>query len=55
MSRPHNRPLMTGLKPPLTNKQQIERLREKGCNVKDISFCEQILSEINYYRLSAYF
>jgi len=46
---------MTELKPPLTYKQQIEKLRGKGCNIKYISFCIQILSEINYYRLSAYF
>jgi len=46
---------MIELKPPLTIKQQIEKLREKGCTVKDISFCEQVLSQINYYRLSAYF
>jgi len=45
---------MIELKPPLTYKQQIEKLREKGCYVKDASFCEQILSQINYYRLSAY-
>ena len=46
---------MIELKPPLTYKQQIDKLRDRGCQVKDPAFCEQVLSQINYYRLSAYF
>jgi abortive infection bacteriophage resistance protein len=43
------------LKPPTTYNQQLEKLRSRGCQVSDVSLCEEILSRINYYRLSAYF
>ena len=43
------------LKPPITYDEQIEKLRSKGCRVTDTSFCTQVLSRVNYYRLSAYF
>jgi len=43
------------LKQPTTYKQQIDKLREHGCIVSDESFCETVLSEVGYYRLSAYF
>ena len=46
---------MAQLKPPTTYNQQIEKLRSRGCQVADVSFCTKILSQINYYRLSAYF
>jgi len=44
---------MAELKPLITYKQQVEKLHGKGCQVSDISFYEQVLSQINYYRLSA--
>lgn len=43
------------LKQPSTYKQQIEKLREHGCVVSDEEFCEEVLTRISYYRLSAYF
>jgi len=46
---------MLPLKQPTTYNQQIEKLRSRGCRVTDVSFCTKILSQINYYRLSAYF
>ena len=46
---------MIQLKPPIPYCQQIEKLRSKGCQVTDEAFCTQVLSRINYYRLSAYF
>ena len=46
---------MDKLKPPITYEKQIEKLRSRGCLINDISFCSDVLSRINYYRLSAYF
>jgi abortive infection bacteriophage resistance protein len=46
---------MPKLKSPTTYNQQLEKLRSRGCQVSDIPLCEEILSRINYYRLSAYF
>jgi len=46
---------MAKLKPPIAYDQQIEKLRSRGCQVTDVSFCSGVLSRINYYRLSAYF
>jgi abortive infection bacteriophage resistance protein len=46
---------MIELKPPITYTQQIEKLRSRGCLVTDDSFCANVLSQVNYYRLSAYF
>jgi abortive infection bacteriophage resistance protein len=46
---------MAQLKLPTTYNQQLEKLRSRGCHISDISLCEEILSRINYYRLSAYF
>jgi abortive infection bacteriophage resistance protein len=43
------------LKQPATYKQQIAKLREHGCEVSDEAFCEEILAQVSYYRLSAYF
>jgi len=42
------------LKQPATYLQQIEKLRENGCEIADEAFCEEILSRVSYYRLSAY-
>lgn len=43
------------LKQPTTYARQIEILREHGCIVADEALCEEILSQVSYYRLSAYF
>ncbi len=42
-------------KEPTTYKQQIEKIRSRGCFISDESVCEEILSKVNYYRFSAYF
>ena len=46
---------MKQIKPFLSFEGQIERLRAHGCNVEDSSFAQAVLSQINYYRFSAYF
>jgi abortive infection bacteriophage resistance protein len=46
---------MLPLKQPTTYNQQIKKLRSRGCQVTDVPFCTKVLSQINYYRLSAYF
>jgi len=43
------------LKKPATYRDQIEALRRHGCAIEDEAFCEDVLSKISYYRLSAYF
>ena len=43
------------LKQPATYDEQIEKLREHGCEVTDETFCKEVLSQVSYYRLSAYF
>ncbi|MBQ5561034.1 MAG: Abi family protein [Lachnospiraceae bacterium] len=46
------------LKPPKEPKDieaQIGILKEHGCLISDKSFAEDVLSKVNYYRLSAYF
>ena len=43
------------LKQATTYKQQIKKLRSKGCFVADEVRCECCLRETNYYRLAAYF
>ena len=43
------------LKAPTTYKEQLDKLVSRGCSVEDEAFCLKRLSEINYYRLSAYF
>ena len=43
------------VKPATTYEQQIEKLRERGCYIRDERIAERILSQLNYYRFSAYF
>lgn len=43
------------MKQPISYKQQIDKLRSRGCEIPNEPECEKILSSINYYRLSAYF
>ncbi len=42
-------------KPPLTFPQQVELLKDRGLSIKDESEAIEVLQNINYYRLSAYF
>lgn len=46
---------MNEIKPHLSYEGQIDKLREKGCVITDDSFCKNVLVNIGYYRLSAYF
>jgi abortive infection bacteriophage resistance protein len=46
---------MVQLKPPTTYYQQMEKLRSRGCIITNESLCIKVLSQINYYRLTAYF
>ncbi len=46
---------MTLIKPPTTYKQQIEKLRLRGCIIEDEAHAIDILTKVNYYRLTAYF
>lgn len=41
-------------KPFLTYQEQIERLRQRNCRIKDDKCCENILKRIGYYRLTGY-
>ena len=43
------------LKKPTTFEQQIDILRNKGCVISDEDLCKDVLAEVGYYRLSAYF
>lgn len=42
-------------KPPLKYKEQLEKLKKRGCIINDDKKCISILESVNYYRLSAYF
>ena len=46
---------MNEVKPHLSYEGQINKLREKGCIIDDDSLCRDVLVNIGYYRLSAYF
>ena len=46
---------MVPIKPPITYKEQVEKLRSRGCVIDDESEAIQILSNVNYYRFTAYF
>ncbi|MCL2187521.1 MAG: Abi family protein [Defluviitaleaceae bacterium] len=43
------------LKQSASYEQQIAKLLEHGCTISDEAFCEDVLSRVSYYRLSAYF
>ena len=43
------------LKESATYEEQIAVLRKRGCIIEDENLCQEILSQISYYRLSAYF
>jgi abortive infection bacteriophage resistance protein len=46
---------MATIKPPTKYEHQVEKLRSKGCIIHDENHVIDILSKVNYYRLSAYF
>ncbi|GHU60723.1 CAAX amino protease [Clostridia bacterium] len=43
------------IKPPKTHKEQIKILRDRGCVIADEAKALDVLSAVNYYRLSGYF
>ena len=43
------------IKNPTTYKQQLDKLKLRGCITKNDAFCMSVLKAVNYYRLSAYF
>lgn len=43
------------VKPPTTFDEQITLLQKRNCRIEDPAFCTQVLQQINYYHLSAYF
>ena len=46
---------MNEVKPHLSYEGQIDKLCKKGCIIDDDSFCRDVLVNVGYYRLSAYF
>ena len=46
---------MADVKPPATYDEQIIKLISRGCIIIDKEKCKEVLSQVNYYRLSAYF
>ena len=40
---------------PATIKEQVQKLRDRGCVINDEKLAEQTLTYINYFRLSDYF
>lgn len=40
---------------PATVKEQIDKIRERGCIIEDEDFAVQTLSDINYFRIAHYF
>lgn len=46
---------MSEVKKPATYDEQITQLKKHGCIIVDENFCKNVLEEIGYYRLSAYF
>lgn len=43
-----------GLKPPTTYQEQIDILKRRGLIIPDEGFAAEVLSNVNYYRFSAY-
>lgn len=46
---------MTELKPPFSYNQQLKKIMDRGCYVRDCGFAKRVLKRVNYYRLTAYF
>jgi abortive infection bacteriophage resistance protein len=47
--------LFMKMKQPTTYEQQLKLLKSRGCIIDDDQFCIDVLSNVNYYRFSAYF
>jgi len=47
--------MLPDLKPFCTYEQQMEILRKRGCIIENEQACCEILADLNYYRLTAYF
>ncbi len=45
---------MSAVKRPTTYIEQINKLQSRGCTVEDKDFCEQVLTHVGYYRITAY-
>lgn len=43
------------VKKPATYEEQLLKLKERGCIIENEDFAMDILKNVNYYRLSAYF
>lgn len=43
------------VKRPTSIEEQIDKIAERGCDIGSREFARKVLSEINYYRLTAYF
>lgn len=43
------------VKKPTNIEEQIDKIAKRGCNIGSREFARKVLSEINYYRLTAYF
>lgn len=43
------------VKRPTSIEEQINKIAERGCDIGSRNFAHKVLSEINYYRLTAYF
>jgi len=46
---------MKPVKPPITYKEQLEKFRSRGCIIENEEEAIDILTKVNYYRLTAYF
>ncbi|MCR4925695.1 MAG: Abi family protein [Clostridiales bacterium] len=43
------------IKPALTFEEQLKKIEERGCIIADENWATDVLKQINYYRLTAYF
>jgi abortive infection bacteriophage resistance protein len=41
---------MSTIKPPTTYKEQLEKLRSRGCIIRNEDYAIDVLSKVNYYR-----
>lgn len=47
--------MLEEVKPFASYPEQVKKLKDKGCIIDDEPFCTDVLEQIRYYRLSAYF
>ncbi len=43
------------IKPATTYDEQIEKIKSRGCIIDNEQWAKEVLQQINYYRLTAYF